>query len=215
MKPEASGQGRKWKYQDKGGMVIESEALGRGKKSKCQDEAGTDLEFEEPSKTRKRIPQEQQKLQSQQPGKNQLWEPQQESLRQLKPLEWAKGILPKRNRTKPLLRSGAIGSPDVLRATSTAHCPFEIPSHHFKNKLFPGAFANQFSTKGKRGNQRCCFKNRDVKLGPLALTCNTSTWEAEAGGLLQQNISKLGLDRCHSHKYLGKVKKGEVVCLRS
>ncbi|XP_036063375.1 sentrin-specific protease 2-like [Onychomys torridus] len=93
MKPEASGQGRKRKYLDEGGTEIESETLGQGKKPKCQNEGATDLEFLEPSKTRKRIPQEHQnlELQSQQLGKDKLWEPHQESLRQLKPPEWAKG----------------------------------------------------------------------------------------------------------------------------
>lgn len=54
----------------------------------------------------------------------------------------------------------------------------------FSSQLFPGAFANQFSTKGKQENQRSGFKNRDVKQGPVSLICNTSIWEAEAGGLL-------------------------------
>ncbi|KAL6062273.1 hypothetical protein STEG23_001995 [Scotinomys teguina] len=93
MKPEASAQGRKRKYQDEGGTEIESVALGQGKKLKCQDEGGKDLHFEEPGKTEKRKPQEQLdlELQSQQPCKDELREPQKESLRQLKPLEWATG----------------------------------------------------------------------------------------------------------------------------
>ncbi|XP_036063198.1 sentrin-specific protease 2-like [Onychomys torridus] len=91
VKPEASGQGQKRKYQYEGGTEIES--LGEGKKLKCQDEGGMYLKFEKPSKTEKRIPQEQQNLElhSQQPCKDKVWEPHQESLRQLKPLEWATG----------------------------------------------------------------------------------------------------------------------------
>ncbi|XP_036063197.1 sentrin-specific protease 2-like [Onychomys torridus] len=93
MKPGTSGQGHKRKYQNEVGTDIESEALGQGKKLKCQDEGATDLAFGEHSKPWKRIPQEQQglELQSQQPGKDKVQEPQEENLRQLKPPEWAKG----------------------------------------------------------------------------------------------------------------------------
>ncbi|KAL6081469.1 hypothetical protein STEG23_024733 [Scotinomys teguina] len=94
MKPEASGQRRKRKHLDEGQTKIECKALGQpGQKPKCQDKGGIDLEFEEPIKTRKRIPWEQQdpELQSQQPCKDDLQESQQENLRQLKVLEWAKG----------------------------------------------------------------------------------------------------------------------------
>ncbi|XP_057613332.1 sentrin-specific protease 2-like [Chionomys nivalis] len=93
MKPEASRQCRKRKQQDEGGTEMESEALRHGGKLKRQDEGRTDWEFEEPSKARKRIAQEQRDLwlQSQHPVKEQPRKPQEESPKQLKPLEWAKG----------------------------------------------------------------------------------------------------------------------------
>ncbi|XP_051031929.1 LOW QUALITY PROTEIN: sentrin-specific protease 2-like [Phodopus roborovskii] len=93
MKPEASGQGRKRKNQDEVGKEMIPGALGQGKKPKYQDEGGTDLEFEEPSKARKRISQEQRDLEllSEQPSKDQIQKRGEESPRQLKPLEWAKG----------------------------------------------------------------------------------------------------------------------------
>ncbi|XP_057613312.1 sentrin-specific protease 2-like [Chionomys nivalis] len=93
MKPEASRQCRKRKQQDEGGTEMESEALRHGGKLKRQDEGTTDWEFEEPSKARKRIAQEQRdlRLESQQPVKEQPRKPREESPKQLKPLEWAKG----------------------------------------------------------------------------------------------------------------------------
>ncbi|KAM7331064.1 hypothetical protein ACRRTK_010253 [Alexandromys fortis] len=92
-KPEASRQCRKRKQQDEGGTETESEALRHGGKLKRQDEDRTDWKFEEPSKARKRIAQEQQDLwlQSQQSVKEQPRKPREESPKQLKPLEWAKG----------------------------------------------------------------------------------------------------------------------------
>lgn len=92
-KPEASRQCRKRKQQDEGGTEAESEALRHGGKLKRQDEGGTDWEFEEPSKAGKRIAQEQRDLwlQSQQSVKEQPRKPREESPKQLKPPEWAKG----------------------------------------------------------------------------------------------------------------------------
>lgn len=92
-KPEASRQCRKRKQQDEVGMETESEALRHGGQLKRQDECRTDWEFEEPSKTRKRIAQKQRDLwlQSQQPVKEQPRKSREESPKQLKPLEGAKG----------------------------------------------------------------------------------------------------------------------------
>ncbi|XP_040594500.1 sentrin-specific protease 2-like [Mesocricetus auratus] len=93
MKPEASGQGRKRKNQDELGREMVPEALEQGKKPRYQDEGGTNLEFEEPRKAQKRVSQEQRDLEllSEQPSKEQIQERGEESSRQLKPLEWAKG----------------------------------------------------------------------------------------------------------------------------
>nr|XP_048285888.1 sentrin-specific protease 2-like [Myodes glareolus] len=93
MKPEASRQCRKRKQQDEGDTETESEALRHGGKLKRQDEGRTDWEFEESSKARKWIAQEQRELwlQSQQPIKEQPRKPREESPKQLKPPEWAKG----------------------------------------------------------------------------------------------------------------------------
>ncbi|CAO2614244.1 Sentrin-specific protease 2 [Lemmus lemmus] len=85
-KPEASRQCRKRKLQDEGGKGMESEALRHGGKLKCLDEGRTDWEFEESSKEQQDL-----WLPSQQPVKEQPRKPQEESSRQLKPLEWAKG----------------------------------------------------------------------------------------------------------------------------
>ncbi|OBS77766.1 hypothetical protein A6R68_19846, partial [Neotoma lepida] len=89
MKPGTSGQGQKRKHQEEGGsQEIESEALRKDKKPKCLDEGGPDLQFEEPSKTRRRIPQEHQhpELRSQQLPKDEVQKAQHDNPRQLKPL---------------------------------------------------------------------------------------------------------------------------------
>ena len=59
-KPEASGKGQKWKYQDESGTEIESEALGQEPKRKCQD--GSGMVFKEPGKAQKKTSQEPQDL---------------------------------------------------------------------------------------------------------------------------------------------------------
>ena len=90
-KPEASGKGQKWKYQDESGTEIESEALGQGPKRKCQD--GTGMVFKEPGKAQKKTPQEPQDLElpREQPSKGQVRKPQGETQNQLKPLELTEG----------------------------------------------------------------------------------------------------------------------------
>nr|XP_034357447.1 sentrin-specific protease 2-like [Arvicanthis niloticus] len=91
MKPEASRKAQKRKYPDNSGTETESEGLGQSTKTKCKD--GTEMLFKEPGKAWKKTPQKQQdlKLEKHQPGKGQVQKAQEESPRQLKPIEGTKG----------------------------------------------------------------------------------------------------------------------------